>query len=121
MVSDRLTDDLLEDLVGDFEVGVDRTTSSLSSSASISLNSLVALASSSSTRSWAAGAPRALDLDSGRLDRGAHRRQLAWRGDHLEYVVVGDDVLGPGLDRNQQVVLVVAPPSTSTTPRFSKR
>src|SRR4051812_13879340 len=49
-----------------------------------------------------------LELDARGLERGAHRREVAGLGEHLEDVVVDRDVERAGLDRGQQVVLRVA-------------
>ena len=86
------------------------STSSSSSSASIEPHAArVAPSSSSGTRVF--GTLRdlgALDLDPGAVEGRAHRGEVARLADDLEDVLVEPDVLGPGVDRDHQVVLGVA-------------
>ena len=80
-----------------------------SSSASISFISLAASSSSSGTRDFGRWVRSALSISMpGLLERVADGRQVAGRGDHLVDVLVERDVLGAGVDRDDQVVLAVA-------------
>src|SRR6476646_2726255 len=49
-----------------------------------------------------------LDVHASRLERPAHCGQVLRGADHLERVPLAGDVLGPGVDRGDQVVLGVA-------------
>src|SRR5918998_5611413 len=49
-----------------------------------------------------------LDLDGALLERRAHGREVARRGDDLPYVLVANEVLRARIDRDDQFVLVVA-------------